>query len=98
VNAPSEFSHSQGQERRLNDVQSSTAVPSDAEVEPNTFVDERPDIDDMDDGFLPHHYCDETDLRDLLRSFEIIRLWIALRESGARGKWIASARRPLSDG
>jgi tellurite methyltransferase len=72
-----------------------------AEVEPNTFVDQRPDLDDMDDGFLPHHYCDEADLRDLLGSFEIIKLWASLRESkygaGVRGKWIASARRPLSD-
>jgi SAM-dependent methyltransferase len=71
-----------------------------AEIEPNTFVDERPDLDDMDDSFLPHHYCDEGDLRDLLRSFEIVRLWAALRQSkegaGMRGKWIASARRPSS--
>jgi tellurite methyltransferase len=72
-----------------------------AEVEPNTFVDQRPDLHNMDDAFLPHHYCDEADLRDLLSSFEIIRLWTSLRESkygmGTRGKWIASARRPLSD-
>jgi hypothetical protein len=57
---------------------------------------------DMDDLFLPHHFCDETDARDLLRSFEIIRLWTALRESvsergaGKVGKWVAWARRPLS--
>ena len=54
----------------------------------------------MDDDFLPHHYCDEGDLRDLLRSFEVIRLWPALRKSqdgaGLRGKWVASVRRPLS--
>jgi tellurite methyltransferase len=71
------------------------------EVEPNTFVNERPDIDDMDDSFLPHHYCDEADVRDLLRSFEIIRLWTSLRESkdgtGVRAKWVASARRPPFD-
>jgi SAM-dependent methyltransferase len=71
-----------------------------AEIEPNTFVDRRPDLDEMDDDFLPHHYCDEGDLRDLLRSFEIIRLWPALRKSqdgsGLRGKWVASVRRPLS--
>ena len=70
-----------------------------AEVEPNTFVDRRPDLDDTNDGFLPHHYCDEVDLRDLLTSFEIIRLWTVLRQSndgrGTRGKWIASARKPL---
>jgi hypothetical protein len=34
----------------------------------------------MDEGFLPHHYCDETDLRDLLRSFEVNRLWTSLRD------------------
>ena len=70
-----------------------------AEVEPNTFVDRRPGLEDTDDGFLPHHYCDEADLRDLLASFEIIRLWASLRQSkdgrGTRGKWIASARKPL---
>jgi SAM-dependent methyltransferase len=70
-----------------------------AEVEPNTFVDQRPNLDDTDDGFLPHHYCDEADLRDLLASFEIIKLWTSLREfkdgRGTRGKWIASARKPL---
>jgi tellurite methyltransferase len=71
-----------------------------AEIEPNTFVDQRPDLDEMDDDFLPHHYCDEEDLRDLLRPFEIIRLRAALRESqngaGMRGKWVASVRRPPS--
>jgi hypothetical protein len=70
-----------------------------AEIEPNTFVDRRPNLEDTDDGFLPHHYCDEADLRDLLGSFEIMRLWTSLRESkdgpGTRGKWIASARKPL---
>ena len=71
------------------------------EVEPNTFVDLRPDLDDTDDGFLPHHYCDEADLRDLLSGFEIIKLWPSLHESrdgaGMRGKWVAWARRPLAD-
>lgn len=71
-----------------------------AEIEPNTFVDQRADLDEMDDDFLPHHYCDEDDVRDLLRSFEIIRLWPALRRSTdnavARGKWVASVRRPLT--
>ena len=71
-----------------------------SEIEPNTFVDQRPDLDEMDDDFLPHHYCDEDDLRDLLRPFEIIQLWAALRQSqdgaGMRGKWIASVRRPMS--
>ena len=71
-----------------------------AEIEPNTFVDQRPDLDELDDDFLPHHYCDEDDLRDLLRPFEIIRLWAAPRQSedgaGMRGKWVASVRRPIS--
>jgi SAM-dependent methyltransferase len=70
------------------------------EIEPNTFVDERPDLEEMDDDFLPHHYCDEDDLRDLLRPFEIIRLSAPLRQSqdgaGKRGKWVASVRRPMS--
>jgi SAM-dependent methyltransferase len=46
------------------------------EVEPNTFVDERPDSDDFH-GYLPHHYCDEADVRDLLRRFTIERVWTA---------------------
>jgi tellurite methyltransferase len=72
------------------------------EVEPNTFVDDRPDSEDPD-GFLPHHYCDKADLRDLLRPFEVIRLWADLQEvetargSGLRGKWVAWVRRPLAD-
>jgi len=69
-----------------------------AELERNTFIDHRPDLDDMDDGFLPHHYCDEADVRDLLDAFEITKLWPSLRASrdgaGVRGKWVASARRP----
>ncbi len=71
------------------------------EVEPNTFVDERPDSEDPD-GFLPHHYSDEADLRDLLRPFEMIRLWADLQEAvtargaGLRGKWVAWVRRPLA--
>jgi SAM-dependent methyltransferase len=59
------------------------------EVEPNTFVDERPDSDDPD-GFLPHHYCDEADVRDLLSRFTIERLWPELR-ADSRGKWVAWA-------
>ena len=61
------------------------------EVEPNTFVDERPDSEDPD-AFLPHHYCDEADVRDLLRRFTIERLWPELRE-GMHGKWVAWARK-----
>ena len=71
-----------------------------SEVEPNTFVDERPDSDDPD-GFLPHHFCDEADLRDLLRPFDILKLEADLQEvqldigSGPVGKWVAWVRRPL---
>ncbi|MEO8609045.1 MAG: class I SAM-dependent methyltransferase [Chloroflexota bacterium] len=67
------------------------------EVEPNTFVDERPNLDPQNDAFLPHHFCDEADLRDLLRPFEIVKLWEDLREveGGKRGKWVASARKPV---
>jgi tellurite methyltransferase len=61
------------------------------EVEPNTFVDERPDSDDPD-GFLPHHYCDEADARDLLSRFTIERLWPELG-TGGRSKWVAWARK-----
>jgi SAM-dependent methyltransferase len=61
------------------------------EVQPNTFVDERPDSDDPD-GFLPHHYCDEADVRDLLSRFTIERLWV---DAGSRGKWVAWARKVL---
>jgi SAM-dependent methyltransferase len=70
-----------------------------AEVEPNTFVDQRPITEDID-GYLPHHYCDEADIRDLLSSFEIVKLWAALHEStrpdriGMVGKWVAWARKP----
>jgi tellurite methyltransferase len=72
------------------------------EVEPNTFVDERPELDDLDDGFLPHHFCDEADVRNLLRSFDMLRLTADLREivtekgSVRRGKWVAWARRPFA--
>ncbi|MEZ4671162.1 MAG: class I SAM-dependent methyltransferase [Anaerolineae bacterium] len=73
------------------------------EPEPDTFVDVRPNLDDMDDDFLPHHYCDEADMRDLLCSFEIVKMWTDLPEfvvtggSNKRGNWIASVRRPLAD-
>ncbi len=69
------------------------------EVEPNTFVDERPAPDD-EDGFMPHHFCDGADLRDLLRGFEVVRLSLDLRQvsdgehNGLRGKWVAWARKP----
>lgn len=68
-------------------------------VEPNTFVDQRPQVDEMDDLFLPHHYCDEADLRDLLKAFEVISVKAVLREialenmTGMQGKWVAWARK-----
>jgi SAM-dependent methyltransferase len=81
-------------------LRSQVAAGQIAEVEPNTFVDERPDSEDPD-GFLPHHYCDEADARDLLRAFELLRLWIDLPESASSssraGQWIGWARKPLSD-
>jgi tellurite methyltransferase len=71
------------------------------EVEPNTFVDERPGVEEYSDDFLPHHFCDEADLRDLLRSFDIIKLWADMGESnphgGIRSRWVVWVRRPLSD-
>jgi tellurite methyltransferase len=70
-----------------------------SEVEPETFVDESPQPDVNDDAFLPHHFSDEADVRDLLSSFEIIRLWADLPEGTngvtRRGYWVASARKPL---
>lgn len=72
------------------------------EVEPNTFVDERPDIPDSD-GFLPHHFSDEADVRDLLRPFEMSKLWADLHKVetelgfGKVGKWDAWVRKPLAD-
>jgi tellurite methyltransferase len=68
------------------------------EVEPNTFVDERPDSEDQD-AWLPHHYCDQADLRDLLRRFTIERVWASAHpagppfKEGLRGKWVAWARK-----
>jgi len=69
------------------------------EVEPNTFIDERPNTPDSD-GFLPHHYSDEADIRDLLGVFEIVRLWSAPPsvEMGRAPKWVAWARKPEVEG
>lgn len=73
-----------------------------AEVEPNTFVDQRPSVDAMDDEFLPHHFCDEADLRDLLSNFEITKLHANLQEvitergTGKYGKWVVWARKPVT--
>lgn len=75
----------------------SVAAAQVLEVEPNTFVDER--VEEDVDGFLPHHFCDEADIRDLLGKFEIINLWPDLREvvtergPGKVGKWVAAVRK-----
>src|SRR5438270_5974350 len=72
------------------------------EVEPNTFLDEHNNIPD-DDAFLPHHYCDEADLRDLLTGFEMQRLWADVHDVVYRGlpakaaRWIAQVRTPRGD-
>lgn len=73
------------------------------EIEPHTYVDQRPEPDLRDDAFLPHYYCDEADVRDLLIGFEILNLWadLAPSEGGLpkRGYWVASTRKseaPLS--
>ncbi|HEX2619577.1 MAG TPA: class I SAM-dependent methyltransferase [Phototrophicaceae bacterium] len=71
------------------------------EVEPNTFVDQRDEIDRLDDAFLPHHFCDEAEVYDLMHSFEIIKIWtdfLAADTPGElpkRGYWVASVRKPL---
>ena len=64
------------------------------EVEPNTFVDENNLYDS--DGFLPHHYFDEAETRDLLSAFEIVRLWTTKTPQGDINRWVAVARKPLS--
>jgi tellurite methyltransferase len=70
------------------------------EVEPDTFVDTSPDPDPTSDAFLPHHYSDEAEVRDLLHDFEIVSLWADLSGRppegglGQRGYWVAWARKP----
>lgn len=69
------------------------------EPEPNTFIDPRPNPRDID-GYLPHHFCDEADLRDLMRDFTILRLWEAIhpakatRGPGMVGKWVVWGQKP----
>ncbi len=68
------------------------------EVEPNTFVDPGPNTEDID-GYLPHHFCDEAEVRALMQPFQIVRLWAALRPAlpargpGNVGKWVVWARK-----
>ena len=73
------------------DLRAEVAAGNILEVEPNTFVDERPDSEDAD-GFLPHHFCDEAEVRDLLRRFRLERVWLAAG-TGGRNKWVAWARK-----
>jgi tellurite methyltransferase len=49
------------------------------EIEPFTFVYPRFG-DAPDDKFLPHHYCDEAELRDLLANFIVDDLHLDRRE------------------
>jgi SAM-dependent methyltransferase len=69
------------------------------EPEPNTFIDPRPHTRDLD-GYLPHHFCDEADLRDLMRRFTILKLWEAIhpakpsRGPGMVGKWVVWGQKP----
>jgi SAM-dependent methyltransferase len=49
------------------------------EIEPFTFIYPRFD-DAPDDKYLPHHYCDEAELRDLLAGFVIDDLRLDRRE------------------
>lgn len=71
------------------------------EVEPNTFVDVQVNFEE-DDLYLPHHFCDETDLRDLLRPFDILKLQADLCDAvldgtaGLLGKWVVWARKPVN--
>lgn len=70
-----------------------------SEVEPNTFVDMSPQPDVNDDAFLPHHYCDEAEVRDLVQDFEIVKLYADLSDKKAedslarRGYWVAWLRK-----
>jgi len=73
------------------DLRAEVAAGHILEVEPNTFVDERPDSEDAD-GFLPHHFCDEAEVRDLLRRFTLERVWLGAG-TGGRSKWVAWARK-----
>jgi tellurite methyltransferase len=55
------------------------------EIEPFTFV--YPRLGDAPDKFLPHHYCDEAQLRDLLTDFDIEELRLDRREYWETGGW-----------
>ena len=49
------------------------------EIEPFTFVYPRSD-DTSGDGYLPHHYCDEEELRTLLADFVVDDLYLDRRK------------------
>jgi tellurite methyltransferase len=67
------------------------------EIEPNTFLNES-NINDFD-GFLPHHFSDEADIRDLLSGFEIVRLFSTQTPQldNPRARWVAVTRKPVSE-
>lgn len=95
-----DFLHKETQSYRH--VREQTAAGLLTEVEPDTFVDLSDQPDPQDDAFMPHHYCDEADVRDLLRHFVILRVWEELPGKAAdgglakRGYWIASVLRKPS--
>jgi SAM-dependent methyltransferase len=87
--------HPDGDDYRRNKAQ--VAAGELVEVEPNTFVDERPNLEDDNDAFLPHHFYDEADLRDLLRDLDIVKLDTGFRDfaGGKKVEWVASVRKPV---
>ena len=70
------------------------------EIEPNTFVDDSTTPDLADDAFLPHHYCDEAEVRDLMTGFDLIDVYADLPDQrdenglARRGYWVATAKKP----
>jgi SAM-dependent methyltransferase len=70
------------------------------EPEPNTFIDPAFTENSRDkDGFLPHHYFDEADLRELMKRYTLLRMEELMRPAkekrgvGMVGKWIVWARK-----
>jgi SAM-dependent methyltransferase len=70
------------------------------QLESDTYADTSATPDLQDDEFLPHHYSDEADVRDMLRDFDLLRLIADLPDRpadgglGQRGRWVAWARKP----
>jgi SAM-dependent methyltransferase len=71
------------------------------EIEPDSFVEVDDQIDESDDLYLPHHFCDEANLRDLYSAYDITELYSDLYDytsefgSGKAGRWVVTARKPL---